>query len=98
MTAQSKMSCGTPCKELYARHKTGLAHETSSPARDANSRTLADSSLAMQDEARPHRKQPPTAQATTRSQHKAEARIRYKKAARARRAALSARGYAAGNR
>lgn len=52
------MSYGTPCKELHARHKTGLAHETSSPARDANSRTLANSSLVMQGEVRPRRKQP----------------------------------------
>ncbi len=98
LIAQSKMSCGTPSKEPHARHKTGLAHETSSPARGANSRTLADSSLAMQDGARPRRKQPPAAQATTRSRRKVEARIRYKKAARVRRAALSTRGYATGDR
>ena len=53
------MSCGTLCKELHARHKTGLAHETSGHARGAYSRTLADSSLVMQDEACPRRKQPP---------------------------------------
>ena len=52
------MSGGTLCKELHARHKTGLAHETSGPARGANSRTLANSSLVMQREARPRRKQP----------------------------------------
>ena len=59
LNAQSKMSCGTPCKELHAQHKTGLAHETNSPTRDANSRTLADSSLVMQDEAHSRHKHPP---------------------------------------
>ena len=74
-----------------ARRVAGLVHETNSPTRDANNRTLGNSSLVMQDEACPRRKQP-------RSRHKVEARIRYKKAARARRAALSTHGYTTGNR
>lgn len=59
LAAQSKMSCGTPCKELHARHKTGRAHETNSPTRDANSHALADSSLVMQDETHSRHKHPP---------------------------------------
>ena len=42
-----------------ARRVAGFVHETNSPTSDANNRTLANSSLVMQDEAHSRHKHPP---------------------------------------